>query len=75
MTCERGENFGVRDVLQVVMVLGDEDIAERWGNKNMRPLQSARELGSRRVRKLASRFWACRHSSSVVGTGVGNVPT
>ncbi len=40
MPGERGENFRVRDVLEVVMVLGDESIAERRGDEN-----AGREVG------------------------------
>jgi hypothetical protein len=34
MARERGKHFRVRDVLEIVMVLGDEDIAERGWDKN-----------------------------------------
>ena len=40
MACERGENFGVRHVLQVVVVLGDEGVAERGWDEN-----AGREIG------------------------------
>ncbi len=40
MTRQRGKNFGVGDVLQVVVVLRDENVAERGRDENAR-----REVG------------------------------
>jgi hypothetical protein len=40
MTRQRGKHFRVRDVLQVVVVLGDENVAERGRDENAR-----REVG------------------------------
>ncbi len=49
MACERGEDFGVRHVLQVVVVLGDESIADRGWDKN-----AGREVGGLENRKAGA---------------------
>ncbi len=49
MACERGANFGVRHVLQVVVMLSDESIAERGWDKN-----AGREVGGLENRKTGA---------------------
>ena len=76
MASQRGKDFGVGDMLKVVMVLADKLALKRGWDENAcgkigglenRPLMEARESGSSSWRKSGVVCCACFHSSRVVG--------